>query len=47
VVVDLKSFRAVPVPDWLRLRFEAAMEPKPASRRGDPATSGGRRDGPA
>jgi 4-hydroxybenzoyl-CoA thioesterase len=27
VVVDLRSFRPVPLPDWLRARFEAAMEP--------------------
>jgi 4-hydroxybenzoyl-CoA thioesterase len=27
VVVDLKTFRSVTLPDWLRRRFEAAMEP--------------------
>ena len=27
VVVDAKTFRPVPVPDWLRERFEAAREP--------------------
>jgi len=26
VVVDLKTFRPVTLPDWLRRRFEAAME---------------------
>jgi acyl-CoA thioesterase FadM len=25
VVVDMKTFRPTPVPDWLRERFEAAM----------------------
>ena len=25
VVVDMKTFRPVPLPDWLRRRFEAAM----------------------
>ncbi|HVD76394.1 MAG TPA: hypothetical protein VNH43_02240, partial [Vicinamibacteria bacterium] len=25
VVVDMKTFRATPVPDWLRERFETAM----------------------
>jgi acyl-CoA thioesterase FadM len=29
VVVDLKSFRPVPLPGWLRARFEAAMEAGP------------------
>ena len=29
VVVDMKTFRPVPLPDWLRTRFEAAMEPQP------------------
>jgi YbgC/YbaW family acyl-CoA thioester hydrolase len=31
VVVDMKTFRPVPVPDWLRRRFEAALDP-PAGR---------------
>jgi 4-hydroxybenzoyl-CoA thioesterase len=26
VVVDMKTFRPVPLPEWLRLRFEAAMD---------------------
>ena len=26
VAVDMKTFRPVPVPDWLRERFEAARE---------------------
>jgi acyl-CoA thioesterase FadM len=25
VIVDLKSFKAIPIPDWLRARFEAAL----------------------
>jgi 4-hydroxybenzoyl-CoA thioesterase len=25
VVVDMKTFRPVPLPDWLRERFEAAL----------------------
>ena len=27
VVVDMKTFRPVPLPDWLRERFEAALLP--------------------
>jgi 4-hydroxybenzoyl-CoA thioesterase len=27
VVVDMKTFRSVPVPDWLKERLHAAMEP--------------------
>ena len=38
VVVDMKTFRAVPLPAWLRERFASAM---------DPPTSDGRRDGRA
>ena len=30
VVVDMKTFSATPVPDWLRRRLEVAMEPQPA-----------------
>jgi 4-hydroxybenzoyl-CoA thioesterase len=30
VVVDMKTFRPVPLPDWLRERFAAAMTPAPA-----------------
>ena len=30
VVVDIKTFRPVPLPDWLRERFTAAMAPAPA-----------------
>ena len=30
VVVEMKTFRATPVPEWLRLRLEAAKEPLPA-----------------
>jgi 4-hydroxybenzoyl-CoA thioesterase len=30
VVVDMKTFRPVPLPDWLRERFAAAMAPAPA-----------------
>lgn len=30
VVVDMKTFRPVPLPDWLRARFAAALEPAPA-----------------
>jgi 4-hydroxybenzoyl-CoA thioesterase len=30
VVVDLKTFRPVPLPDWLRARFAAAMAQAPA-----------------
>lgn len=30
VVVDMKTFRSTPVPDWLKERLEAAMEPLPA-----------------
>ena len=30
VVVDMKSFRPVPLPDWLRDRFQAAMAPTAA-----------------
>ena len=26
VIVDMKTFRPVPLPDWLRKRFEAALE---------------------
>jgi len=26
VVVDMKTFRPAPLPDWLRERFQAAME---------------------
>ena len=26
VIVDMKTFRPVPLPDWLRVRFEAAMD---------------------
>ena len=29
VVVDMKTFRATPIPGWLRERLEAAMEPPP------------------
>jgi acyl-CoA thioesterase FadM len=25
VTVDMKTFRATPIPDWLRDRFQAAM----------------------
>lgn len=31
VMVDLKTFRPVPLPDWLRGRFEAALAPTPAA----------------
>jgi YbgC/YbaW family acyl-CoA thioester hydrolase len=27
VIVDMKTFRPTPIPDWLRRRFEAAMDP--------------------
>jgi 4-hydroxybenzoyl-CoA thioesterase len=27
VVVDMKTFKSVPLPEWLRTRFAAAMEP--------------------
>jgi 4-hydroxybenzoyl-CoA thioesterase len=30
VMVDMKTFRPVPLPDWLRERFAAAMAPAPA-----------------
>ena len=30
VVVDMKTFRPVPLPEWLRERFAAAMAPAPA-----------------
>jgi YbgC/YbaW family acyl-CoA thioester hydrolase len=30
VVVDMKTFRSTPVPEWLKERLEAAMEPLPA-----------------
>jgi len=30
VIVDMKTFRPTPIPDWLRERFAAAMEPKAA-----------------
>ena len=30
VVVDMQTFRAAPVPDWLKQRLAAAMEPPPA-----------------
>jgi 4-hydroxybenzoyl-CoA thioesterase len=30
VVVDMKTFRSTPIPDWLKARLEAAMEPLPA-----------------
>jgi 4-hydroxybenzoyl-CoA thioesterase len=26
VIVDMKTFRSIPIPDWLRERFRAAME---------------------
>jgi acyl-CoA thioesterase FadM len=26
VIVDMTTFRPVPLPDWLRKRFEAALE---------------------
>jgi acyl-CoA thioesterase FadM len=29
VVVDMKTFRPVPLPDWLRGRFEAALHTAP------------------
>ena len=29
VVVDMKTFRPVPLPDWLRRRFEAALHTAP------------------
>lgn len=29
VVVDMRTFKATPLPPWLRERFEAAMEPGP------------------
>ena len=32
VVVDMKTFRPVPLPDWLRERFAAAIAEGPASR---------------
>ena len=31
VVVDMRTFRPMPLPAWLRERFEAAMEPGTAS----------------
>ena len=30
VVVDMKDFKATPLPEWMRKRFEAAMEAPPA-----------------
>jgi len=27
VVIDMKTFRSIPVPEWMRERFAAAMEP--------------------
>jgi len=29
VIVDMKTFRPTPIPDWLRERLEAAREPEP------------------
>jgi len=26
VIVDMRTFRPTPIPDWLRARFEAALE---------------------
>jgi len=26
VIVDMKTFRPTPIPEWLRARFEAALE---------------------
>ncbi len=41
VVVDMKTFRPMPIPDWLRAKLQSAMEPQAA------ATSGDTRGGPA
>jgi len=32
VVVDMRTFRSMPLPAWLRERFEAAMEPAHTDR---------------
>ena len=56
VVVDMKTFRPTPLPDWLRERFEAAMDAPDRARasrsqirrrHGGRSTSGGTRGGPA